>query len=59
MPICAARDKDALVTLYSATDGVNWRRNGNWLSEEPTFEWDGVTTNGNGCVTQLSPPGTS
>ena len=26
-------DRDVLVALYHATDGPNWRKNTNWLSE--------------------------
>ena len=31
----AMRDREALVALYNATGGANWRSNGNWLTEEP------------------------
>ena len=50
----AQRDRDALVALYKATDGPNWRNNTNWLSDAPTSEWHGVTTDDNGCITRLS-----
>ena len=49
----AATDRAALVALYNATDGANWRINGNWLSNAPMGEWDGVTTNSDGWVTHL------
>ena len=29
----AMRDREALVALYNATGGANWRSNGNWLTE--------------------------
>ena len=34
---CEPRSKDeaALVALYNATDGPNWRRNTNWLTVAP------------------------
>ena len=46
-------DREALVALYNATDGLNWRNNTNWLSGRPLGEWHGVTTDANGRVTHL------
>ena len=46
-------DRDALVTLYNATDGPNWVNNTNWLSDEPLDTWYGVTTNAGGRVNGL------
>ena len=46
-------DREALVALYNATDGLNWTRNNSWLSDVPTSEWEGVTTDDNGRVTEL------
>ncbi len=46
-------DRDALIALYNATDGDNWRDNTNWLSDHPVGEWYGVGTDGNGRVVQL------
>ena len=42
---CEPRSKDeaALVALYNATDGPNWRRNTNWLTDAPLSDWDGVS----------------
>ena len=40
-------DRAALVTLYYATDGPNWPNwedAGNWLSDKPLEEWEGVST---------------
>ena len=48
-----ASDVAALVALYNATDGDNWRSNANWLSEEPLGDWEGVTTDDRGRVIQL------
>ena len=45
-------DRAALVALYIATDGPNWTRNTNWLSDAPIGEWHGVTT-AYGRVTDL------
>ena len=49
----AETDREALVALYNATDGENWRNNANWLSDAPPGEWEGVTTNNDGRVTVL------
>ena len=46
-------DRAALVALYNATDGENWLDRTNWLSDAPTGEWSGVTTNANGRITGL------
>ena len=46
-------ERDALIALYNATDGPNWRFNTNWLSERPLSEWYGVTTDASGRVTEL------
>ena len=46
-------DREALVTLYNATDGPNWWINENWLSDAPIGQWYGVTADGNGRVTEL------
>ena len=43
-----------MVALYNATDGENWNRSDNWLSDAPLGEWDGVTTNDDGRVMGLS-----
>ncbi len=48
-----SEDREALVALYNATDGDNWRFNTNWLSDRPLGEWYGVTTDGAGRVTKL------
>ena len=56
-PTSLETDREALVALYNATGGPNWRRNNNWLSDVPISEWEGVTTDGNGRVTELGLPG--
>ena len=38
-----AADRSALVALYNATDGPNWRNNTNWLSTKNLSTWYGVT----------------
>ena len=47
-------DWEALVALYNSTGGPNWNRNNNWLSDMPISEWEGVTIDDNGRVTNLS-----
>ena len=46
-------DRAALMALYNATDGPNWRNNTNWLSSKPIGDWYGVTTNAGGRVSSL------
>ena len=46
-------DMRALVTLYEALGGDNWRDNTNWLSTEPFHTWYGVETNDIGRITRL------
>ena len=48
-----AADRAALVALYNATDGANWRWNQHWLSDKPIGEWQGVWTDDAGRVTTL------
>ena len=49
----AETDREALVALYNATNGENWRNNDNWLSDAPIGEWYGVNTDGDGRVIAL------
>ena len=56
LPPDIAAERAALVALYQATDGPNWTRNHNWLTDQPLSTWDGVTTNGSGHVTGLNLP---
>ena len=49
----AETDREALVALYNATNGENWRYNDNWLSDAPLGEWYGVNTNDDGRVIAL------
>ena len=46
-------DRDILVALYNSANGPNWQFNTNWLSDEPLGEWQGVTTDDTGRVTEL------
>ena len=46
-------DRDALVDLYDATNGPNWRNNANWNTSAPLDQWHGVSTDQNGRVSAL------
>ena len=50
----AAEERAALVALYEATDGVNWKRSDNWLTNEPISDWFGVHTDERGHVSNLA-----
>ena len=41
-PQPSSPDKEALIALYHATGGPNWKNNQNWLSDEPIGKWYGV-----------------
>ena len=49
-------DRDALVALYNATHGEEWRFATNWLSEAPLSDWYGVVTDDDGRVVELGLP---
>lgn len=53
----AYQDRSILVKLYETTGGEQWTNQMKWLSDAPTGEWYGVTTNGEGRVTGLVLPG--
>ena len=46
-------EREALVAFYKATDGPNWSRNTNWLTNAPLRHWHGVTVDGAGHVVEL------
>ena len=47
-------EREALIAFYRATDGPNWNRNDNWLTNAPLDEWYGVRLDAVGHVTTLS-----
>ena len=56
LPYCGAADpaeRAALVALYHATDGANWKDRGNWLSDLPIDQWSGVIVDRHGRVIHL------
>ena len=59
LPFCdksgpgSVSDRAALVALYNATEGANWRANSGWLTDAPLSQWYGVETSSTGRVTGL------
>ena len=53
-PDSVAADRAALVALYHATGGDDWHDRTNWLTGAPLGAWWGVTTDGDGRVTELN-----
>ena len=53
-PSAVYMDRAALVALYDAADGTNWRENTNWLSSTPLDDWYGVKTDSDGRVVEVS-----
>ena len=45
---------EALIAIYSATDGPNWTNNTNWLSDEPLGTWHGLGVDEDGRVTGIA-----
>ena len=56
MPILSVSEREVLVALYHATDGTNWLRSDNWLTDAPVSTWYGVTTDDGGRILDLSLP---
>lgn len=57
-PACEAlasadSERDALIALFSATNGPHWTENENWLSDEPIDSWYGVSTDVDGRVSHI------
>ena len=51
--VTANADREWLEALYEATDGDNWKRRDNWLTDAPLSEWHGVRTDSAGRVIVL------
>ncbi|MYC30747.1 MAG: hypothetical protein F4X65_11765 [Chloroflexi bacterium] len=49
----AEADRHILESLYSTTGGPEWHNAKNWLSDSPTSEWHGITTDDSGRVTEI------
>ncbi len=52
-PPPSTSDRAALVALYNATDGPNWKNNTNWLTDAPLGDWYGVEVDNAGRVVHL------
>ena len=52
-------DRDILVALYSATNGLFWNKNDNWMTDVPLDSWQGVETDSDGRVVRLDLPQSS
>lgn len=52
-PTPEAEDRAALVAIYNATGGENWKHKTNWNSDKPLDDWYGVATDSEGRVTEL------
>ena len=47
---CELTDQDVLEAMYEATDGSNWERNDNWMTDAPLGRWHGVEVDERGRV---------
>lgn len=47
-------ERAALVALFRATDGANWKRNNNWNTDAGLSSWYGVQVNDQGSVVELT-----
>lgn len=47
-------DHAALVALYNATGGPQWTNDWNWATDRPLGNWNGVTADGTGRVTEIN-----
>ena len=50
---CNAADVAALESLYQGTDGTGWTESDGWSSDDAVEEWNGVTVDSLGHVTEL------
>ena len=46
-------DRETLIAIYNATNGPNWTRQDNWLSEAPISTWYGISTDDGNRVIKL------
>ncbi len=54
VPSCSELEIELLTTFFNATGGPDWTNNENWLSDEPIFDWFGVTTDTVGQVAVIN-----
>jgi Leucine-rich repeat (LRR) protein len=48
-----ASDRLALEALFKCTGGANWKDKGGWMTDADLGEWEGVTVDAEGRVTEL------
>ena len=46
-------DRNVLIALYNATNGINWKTSSNWLTDESLESWYGIGVNTEGRVDSL------
>ena len=51
--VSANGERRVLAVLYAATDGPNWKRSDNWLSDAPLDAWHGIQVDAEGRITNL------
>ena len=47
-------DREILIAFYHATNGADWTKNENWMSDAPLDTWFGVGTDSSGRVVRLT-----
>ena len=50
---CVLSDRDILEALYETTDGSNWERADNWLTDAPLSDWHGIDVDEAGQVAAM------
>ncbi|CAM9985878.1 unnamed protein product [Ectocarpus sp. 12 AP-2014] len=50
----AHTDRDALVSLYNATGGANWKQKANWDTGADLSQWCGIKVDDQGRVVELN-----
>ena len=48
-------DQQTLIELYYSTDGANWDRQDDWLSEEDVCDWYGIMCDANDKSIEINP----
>ena len=52
--ISIKEQREALIAIYNACDGKNWRHQDNWCSDEPLDKWYGISTDEQGNVIRIT-----
>lgn len=51
--MASSDDRDVLLELFRATNGLSWKRNDGWNSSASISTWHGVQVDENGRVVKL------